>query len=59
MPKSRGKLRHFGGRLAKPHGRPVLSYGLLALVKFLSGPYNSTKYVVILGLAIMVSKLWQ
>jgi hypothetical protein len=42
---------HLGGRLA-------LSCGLPALVKFLSGPHNSTKYVVILGLAVMVGKLW-
>jgi hypothetical protein len=55
MPKSKGKLAHLGGRPAKPHGRPAMSYGLPALVKFLCGPHNSTKYVVILGLAVMVS----
>jgi hypothetical protein len=58
MPKSRGKLVHLGGRLDKPHGWPAMSCGLLGLVKFLSGPHNSTKYVVILGLAVMVDKLW-
>jgi hypothetical protein len=58
MPKSIGKLAHLGGRLAKPHGQPAMSYGLSALVKFLSGPHNSTKYVVILGLAVMVGKLY-
>jgi hypothetical protein len=58
MPKSRVKLVHFGGRLAKPLGRSAMSCGLQALVKFLSGPHNSTKYVVILGLAVMVDKLW-
>jgi hypothetical protein len=47
-----------GGRPAKPHGRPAMSYGLLALVKFLSGPYTSRKYVVMLGHAVMVGKLW-
>jgi hypothetical protein len=35
-----------------------MSCGLPALVKFLSGPHNSTKYVVIFGLAVMVGKLW-
>jgi hypothetical protein len=54
MPKSRGKLAHLGGRSTKPHGRPAMSCGLLALVKFLSDPHNSTMYVVILGLAVMV-----
>jgi hypothetical protein len=58
MPKSKGKLVHLGGRLAKPHGWSAMSCGLPALVKFLSGPHNSTKYVAILGLAILVSKLW-
>jgi hypothetical protein len=58
MKKSRGKLAHLHGRSAKPHGRPAMSCGLLALVKFLNGPHNSTKYVVILGLAVMVGKLW-
>jgi hypothetical protein len=58
MPKSRGKLVHLGSRPAKPHGRLAMSCGLLALVKFLSGPHNSTKYVVVLGLAVMVGKLW-
>jgi hypothetical protein len=32
--------------------------GLPALFNFLSGSHNSTKYVVILGLAVMISKLW-
>jgi hypothetical protein len=31
--------------------------GLTTLVKFINGPHNSTKYVVILGLAVMVGKL--
>jgi hypothetical protein len=48
--KSREKLAHLGGR-------PAMSYGLLALVKFLSGPHNSTMYVVMLGHAFMVGKL--
>jgi hypothetical protein len=39
-------------------GWPAMSCSLPALVKFLSGPHNSTKYVVILGLAVMVDKLW-
>jgi hypothetical protein len=58
MLKSRGKFVHLGGRLAKPHGRPTMSCGLLILFKFLRGPHNSTEYVVILGLAIIVGKLW-
>jgi hypothetical protein len=58
MTKSRGKLVHLGGRPAKPHYRPAMSCGLPALVKFLSGPHNSTKYVVILDLTVMVGKLW-
>jgi hypothetical protein len=58
MPKSRGKLTHLGGRPAKPHGQPAKSCGLPAQDKFLSGPHNSTKFVVILGLAVMVDKLW-
>jgi hypothetical protein len=45
-------------RLAKPHGRPAMSCGLPALDKFPSGPYASRKYVVMLGHAVMVSKLW-
>jgi hypothetical protein len=49
---------HLDGRPAKPHGRPVMSCGHLALVKFLSGPHASIKYVVILGLAVIVGKLW-
>jgi hypothetical protein len=52
------KLVHLGGRPAKPHDRPTISCGFPALVKFLSGPHNSTKYVVILGLVVMVGKLW-
>jgi hypothetical protein len=55
--KNRGKLVHLDGRPAKPHGRPAKSYGFPTLVEFLSGPHNSTKYVVILGLAVMVGKL--
>jgi hypothetical protein len=51
MAKSRGKLEHLGGR-------PAMSCGLPALVKFLCGPHNSTKYVVILVLGVMVRKLW-
>jgi hypothetical protein len=58
MPKSRGKLAYLGGRPAKPHGRLAMSCGFPALVKFLSVPHNSTKYVVILGLAVMVDELW-
>jgi hypothetical protein len=57
MPKSRGKLAHLGGRPTKPHGRPAMSCGLLALDKFLSGPNASIKYVVMLSLPVMVSKL--
>jgi hypothetical protein len=55
---SRGKLAYLGGHPAKPHGRPGMSCGLPALVKFLSGPRNSTKYVVMLGVAVMFGKLW-
>jgi hypothetical protein len=58
MPKRRRKLVHLGGRSAKPHGQPTMYCGLPALVKFLGGPHNSTKSVVILGLAVMVGKLW-
>jgi hypothetical protein len=58
IPKSRGKLAHLSGHPAKPHSRPTMSCGLPAMVKFLSGPHNSTKYVVILGFAVMVGKLW-
>jgi hypothetical protein len=58
MLKSRGKLVHLGGRPAKPHGQPAMSYGLPALDKFLSDPYASRKYVVMLGHAVMVDKLW-
>jgi hypothetical protein len=58
MAKSRGKLAHLGGRPVKPHVQPAMSCGLPALVKFLSGPHNSTEYVVMLGLAVMVGKLW-
>jgi hypothetical protein len=47
-----------GGRPAKPHGRLAMSCGLPALDKFLSGPYASRKYVVMLGHTIMVGKLW-
>jgi hypothetical protein len=57
MPKSREKLVHLGGRSAKPHGPPIMSCGLLSLVKFLSGHHKPTKYAVILGLAVMVGKL--
>jgi hypothetical protein len=58
MPQSRGKLAHYVDRPAKPHGRSAMSCGLPVLVKFISGAHNSTKYVVILGLAVMVCKLW-
>jgi hypothetical protein len=58
MAKSKGNLAHLGGRPAKPHGRSAMSCGLPALVKFLSGPHNSIKYMVILGLPVMVGKLW-
>jgi hypothetical protein len=51
-------LVHLGGRPTKPHGRSAMSCGPLALVKFLCGPHNSIKYVVILGLAVMVGNLW-
>jgi hypothetical protein len=47
-----------GGRPAKPHGRPVMSCGLLALDKFPSGLYTSRKYVLMLGHTVMVGKLW-
>jgi hypothetical protein len=57
--KKQGKLAHLGGRPAKPHGRPAMSCSLPPLVKFLSGPHNFTKYVVILSLAVMIGKLWQ
>jgi hypothetical protein len=57
MPKSKAKLVHLGGRLARPHDRSAMFCGLPTLVKFLSGPHNSTNYVVILGLAVMVGKL--
>jgi hypothetical protein len=49
--KSREKLAHLGGQLA-------MSCGPSALVKFPSGPHNSTKYVVTLGPAVVVGKLW-
>jgi hypothetical protein len=58
MPKRREKLVQLGGRPAKPHGRLAMSCGLPALDKFLSGPYASRKYVVMLGHTIMVGKLW-
>jgi hypothetical protein len=58
MPKSRGKLVHLGGRLAKPHGGSAMSCGLPALDKFLSGLYASRKYMVMLGHAVMIGKLW-
>jgi hypothetical protein len=58
MPKSRGKMVHLGGHLAKPHGRSGMSYGLPTLDEFLSGPHASRKYVVMLGHAVMVGKLW-
>jgi hypothetical protein len=58
MLKSREKLAHLGGRPAKPHGCPDMSSGLPALDKFLSGPYASRKYVVMLGYAVMVGKSW-
>jgi hypothetical protein len=58
MPKSRGKLVQLGVRSAKPHGRPAMPCGLLTLDKFLSGFYASRKYVVMLGHAVMVGKLW-
>jgi hypothetical protein len=57
MPKRIGKLAHLGGRPTKPHGQSAMSCGLPALVKFLTGPHKSMKYVVILVLAVMVSKL--
>jgi hypothetical protein len=49
---------HLGGRPAKPHGRSAMSCGLSALGKFPSDPYASRKYVVMLGHAVMVGKLW-
>jgi hypothetical protein len=49
---------HLGGCPAKPHGRPAMSCGLPALDKFPSGSYASRKYVVMLGHAVMVGKLW-
>jgi hypothetical protein len=58
MQKSRGKLAHLGGHAAKPHGRSAMSCGLPALVKFLCGPHNSIKYVVILSIVVMLGKLW-
>jgi hypothetical protein len=58
MPKSKGKLVHLGGCPTKPHGRRAMSCGLPALDKFLSGPYASSNYVVMLGHAVMVGKLW-
>jgi hypothetical protein len=51
-------MLHLGGHLAKPHGRSGMSYGLPTLDEFLSGPYASRKYVVMLGHAVMVGKLW-
>jgi hypothetical protein len=57
MPKNRGKLVHLNGRSAKPHGQPSMSCGLPALNKFLSDPYASRKYVVMLDHAVMVGKL--
>jgi hypothetical protein len=58
MPKGRGKLVHLGGCPAKPHDRPAMSFGLPLLDKFLSGPYTSRKYVVMLDHDVMVGKLW-
>jgi hypothetical protein len=58
MPKSIEKLVHLGGRSAKPHGRPAMPCGLPALDKLLSAPYASRKYVVMLGHAVMIGKLW-
>jgi hypothetical protein len=55
MPKRRGKLVHLGNRPTKPHGQPAMSCGLPALEKFLSGPYASRKYVVMLDHAVVVS----
>jgi hypothetical protein len=49
---------HLGVRPAKPHGRPVMSCSRPALNKFPCGPYASRKYVVMLGHAVMVDKLW-
>jgi hypothetical protein len=58
MPKGREKLAHLGGRPAKLHGWSAMSCGLSALDKFLSGPYASRKYVVMLSHTVMVGKLW-
>jgi hypothetical protein len=58
MPKSRGKVAHIDGRPAKSHGRPTMSYGLLALVNVLSGSHSSRKCVVTLAYAVLVGKSW-
>jgi hypothetical protein len=56
MPKTRGKVAHLGGRLAKHYGQPAFFWGLLALDKFQCGPYASRKYVVTLDYAVLVGK---
>jgi hypothetical protein len=56
MPKTRGKVAHLGGRLAKHYGQPAFFCGLLALDKFQCGPYASRKYVVTLDYAVLVGK---
>jgi hypothetical protein len=56
--KNREKLGEFGGRLAKLPGQPARCCGLPALANFPLSPYTSRKYVVMLGHAIMVGKLW-
>jgi hypothetical protein len=58
MPNGRGKLAHLGSRPAKPHVRLAMSCGLPALDKFPSGTYTSRKYMVMLGHAVTVGKLW-
>jgi hypothetical protein len=52
--KKQRKIGALRCRPAKPHGQLTMSCCLPALVKFLSGPHNSTKYVVMLGLAVIV-----
>jgi hypothetical protein len=56
--KNRGKLGKFGGRPTKLPGQPAMYCVLPALASFPSSPYTSRKYMVMLGHAVMVGKLW-
>jgi hypothetical protein len=58
MTKNRGKVGEFGGRPAKLPGWLARYCGLPALANFPPSPHSSRKYVVMLGHAVMVGKLW-